>query len=208
MFLSKPLPLLMLILREHIQSTVKVRWKVCFLSVPFSSVVQSCPTLCNPMDCNTQGLPVHQKLPEFTQTHVHWVGDAIHPSHPSPFSSCLLSFSYCSWGSQDKNAEAVCHSLLWEHWSGLPCPSPGDLLNPGIEPKSLALQADSLLSEPPGKPTNTGVGSLCLLQRLFLTQESNQGLLHCRQTLYQLSYQLVSSKHKTLLCIKVFWTAK
>ena len=47
----------------------------------FSSA-QSCPTLCNPMDCSTPGLPVHHQLPEFTQTHVHWVGDAIQPSHP------------------------------------------------------------------------------------------------------------------------------
>ena len=47
-----------------------------------SSVTQSCPTLCNPMDCTTAGLPVHHQLPESTQTHVHWVGDAIQPSHP------------------------------------------------------------------------------------------------------------------------------
>ena len=51
------------------------------------------------------------------------------------------------------------------------------------------LQADSLPAEPPGKPKNTGVGSLSLLKRIFLTQESNRGLLHCRQVLYQLSYQ-------------------
>ena len=48
----------------------------------FSSVIQSCPTLCDPMDCSTPGLPVNHQLPEFTQTHVHWVGDAIQPSHP------------------------------------------------------------------------------------------------------------------------------
>ena len=48
----------------------------------FSSVAQSCPTLCNPMNRSTPGLPVHHQLPEFTQTHVHWVGDAIQPSHP------------------------------------------------------------------------------------------------------------------------------
>ena len=51
-------------------------------SVQFSSVAQSCPTLCDPMNCSTWGLPVHHQLPEFTQTHVHWVGDAIQPSHP------------------------------------------------------------------------------------------------------------------------------
>ena len=46
------------------------------------SVAQSCPTLCNPMNRSTPGLPVHQKLPEFTQTHVHRVSDTIQPSHP------------------------------------------------------------------------------------------------------------------------------
>ena len=56
-------------------------------SVQFSSV-QSCPTLCNPMDCSTPGLPVHHQLPEPAQTHVHRVGDAIQPSHP--LSSLLL----------------------------------------------------------------------------------------------------------------------
>ena len=53
-----------------------------FSSVQFSSVTQSCPTLCIPMNHSTPGLPVHHQLPEFTQTHIHWVGDAIQPSHP------------------------------------------------------------------------------------------------------------------------------
>ena len=61
--------------------------------------------------------------------------------------------------------------------------------NPGIQPRSPTLQADSLPAEPPRKPKNTGVGSLSLLQWIFLTQGSNQGLLHCRWILYQLSYQ-------------------
>ena len=51
-------------------------------SVQFGSVAQSCLTLCDPMNCSTPGLPVHHQLPEFTQTHVHWVSDAIQPSHP------------------------------------------------------------------------------------------------------------------------------
>ena len=51
-------------------------------SFQFSSVTQWCPTLCNPMNRSTPGLPVHQQLPEFTQTHVHWISDAIQPSHP------------------------------------------------------------------------------------------------------------------------------
>ena len=56
--------------------------KIGFGSVQFSSVTQSCPTLCDPMNNSIPGLPVHHQLPEFTQTHVHWVGDAIQPSHP------------------------------------------------------------------------------------------------------------------------------
>ena len=60
-------------------------------SVQFSSVAQSCPTLCNPMDRSMPSLPVHHQLPEFTQTHVLHVDDAIQPSHPlsSPFSPAL-----------------------------------------------------------------------------------------------------------------------
>ena len=76
-----------------------------------------------------------------------------------------------------------------EYWNGQPFPSPGDLPNPQIEPRSPTLQADSLPSEQPGKPKNTGVGSLSLLQGISPTQESNQGILHYRQILYQLSYQ-------------------
>ena len=68
-------------------------------------------------------------------------------------------------------------------------PPPGDLPNPGIEPRSPALHADSLPAEPQRKPRNTGVGGLSLLQGISLTQESNRGLLHCRQILHQLSYQ-------------------
>ena len=58
------------------------------------SSVQSCPTLCNPMDCSMPGLSGHHQLPELTQTRVHWVSDAFQPSHPlsNPFSFCLQSF--------------------------------------------------------------------------------------------------------------------
>ena len=52
------------------------------VSVQFSSVAQSCLTLCDPMNCSTPGLPVHHQLPKFSQTHVHGVGDTIQPSHP------------------------------------------------------------------------------------------------------------------------------
>ena len=66
--------------------------------VQFSSVTQLCPTLCNPMDCSTPGLPVYHRLPEFTQTHVHHVGDATQSSHllssPSPPQSFPASGSF------------------------------------------------------------------------------------------------------------------
>ena len=76
-----------------------------------------------------------------------------------------------------------------EYWSGLPCRSPGHLPNPRDRTQAPALQVDFLLSELPGKPKDTGVWSLSLLQGIFPTQESNQGLLDHRRVLYQLSYQ-------------------
>ena len=92
----------------------------------------------------------------------------------------------------------IVHRILQaEYW---PFPSPGDLSIPGIEPRSPALQADSLPAEPPGKPKNTGVGSLSLLQWVFPTQELNQGVLHCRQILYQLSHQRSPILGPRLVC--------
>ena len=86
--------------------------------------------------------------------------------------------SSCPWGFSRQ-----------EYWSGLPCPPQGDLLNPQIEPRFPALQVDSLLSEPPGKPENTGVGCHALLQGIFSTQGLDPGLPHCRWILYHLSHQ-------------------
>ena len=63
-----------------------------FILPQFSSVVQSWLTLCDPMECSTPGLPVHHQLPEFTQTHVHWVSNAIQTSHPL-LSPSLPTFS-------------------------------------------------------------------------------------------------------------------
>ena len=68
--------------------TIVCHWLLCFSSVQSLSCVQ----LCNPMDCSMPGFPVHHQLPELTQTHIHQVGDAIQPSPPVPFSSCLPSF--------------------------------------------------------------------------------------------------------------------
>ena len=64
-----------------------------------------------------------------------------------------------------------------------------NLSNPGIKPRSPELQTDSLPAEPQGKPKNIGMGTISLLQQIFLTQESTRGLLHCRWILHQLSYQ-------------------
>ena len=61
-------------------------------SVQFSSVTPSCLTLCDPMDSSMSGFPVHHQLPELAQTHVHWLSDAIQPSHPVVPFSCLQSF--------------------------------------------------------------------------------------------------------------------
>ena len=67
--------------------------------------------------------------------------------------------------------------LRQKYWSGLPCPPPGGLPNPENEPRSPAFQADSLPTEPPEKPKNSGVSSLFLLQGIFLTQKPNLGSL-------------------------------
>ena len=65
-----------------------------FVHIQFSSVAQSCPTFCEPMDCSTPGFPVHHQLPELSQTHVPQVGDAIQPSYPlSPPSPSAFNLS-------------------------------------------------------------------------------------------------------------------
>ena len=90
-------------------------------SVQFSSVTQSCSTLCDPMNRSTPGLPVHHQLPEFTQTHVHRVSDAIQPSHPVvSFSSCPQSLpetesfpmsQLFTWGGQSTGVSALASFL-------------------------------------------------------------------------------------------------
>ena len=115
------------------------------------------------------------------------VSDSLRPLDYSP-----PGFSVCG-DSPGKNTGVGCHAL-----------PPEDLPNPGIELRSPTLQADSLPSESPGKPKNTGVGSLSLLQGTFPTLELNQGLLRCRQILYQLSYQ--GSPYNGILCGNRKWT--
>jgi len=88
------------------------------LAVQFSSVAQLCPTLCDPMNCSTPGLPVYHQLPEFAQTQVHRVGDAIQPSHPLsspsppadqflPASESFPMSQLFSWGSQSIGVSAL-----------------------------------------------------------------------------------------------------
>ena len=87
----------------------------------FSSVAQSCPTLCDPMNNSTPGLPVHHQLPEFTQTHVHRVSDAIQPSYPlsspsSPSSNpsqhqSLPMSQLFTWGGQSTGVSALASFL-------------------------------------------------------------------------------------------------
>ena len=75
-------PCLLCLLHLASSLTTSATCTLLICSVQFSSVAQSCLTLCDPMNCSTTGLPVHHQLPEFTQTHVHRVGDAIQLSHP------------------------------------------------------------------------------------------------------------------------------
>ena len=100
--------------------------------VQFSSAAQSCPTLCNPMNRSTPGLPVHHQLPESTQTHVHWVSDAIKPSHPLPSpsppalnlpqhqGSFPMSQLFASSG-QSIGASASVLPMNTQDWSSLGC---------------------------------------------------------------------------------------
>ena len=88
-------------------------WEV-FSSVQFSSVAQSSPTLCNPMDCSIPGFPVHHQLLELTQTHIHWVGDAIQPSHP-PSSHSPPAFNLSQH--QGLLNESVLHIRWPKYWS-------------------------------------------------------------------------------------------
>ena len=82
--------------------------------VQFSSVAQSCPTFCDSMDCSTPGFPVHHQLPELTQTHAHWVGDAIQPSHPlsSPSPPALNISQH-----QGLSNESVLHIRWPKYWN-------------------------------------------------------------------------------------------
>ena len=124
----------------------------------------------DPMDRSTPGLPVHHHLPEFTQTHLHWVGDAIQPSYPlsPPFPPAFNLSQHqglFKWISSSLQVAKVLE----------------------FQPQHQSFQWT--LRTPWNSPgQNTGVGSLSLLQGIFPAQESNQGLPYHRCILYQLSY--------------------
>ena len=111
--LSHPSKLLQSPSLSSLRHRTNSHWQYIYIH-SISSVAQSCPTLCDPMDCSTPGFPVHHQLPELAQTHVHWISDAIQPCHlchplllpPSIFPS-ITGFS---------NGSALC--IRWpKYWS-------------------------------------------------------------------------------------------
>jgi len=93
-------------LQSRYSNSIQENWK--HICEKFSSVTQSCPTLCNPMDCSTPGLPIYHQLLEFIQTHVYLVSDAIQPSHP------LLSPSPCKDRYANDHSSFNCNSQKWK----------------------------------------------------------------------------------------------
>ena len=135
--------------------------------VQFSSVTQSCLTLCNPMDCSMPGFPVHHELPELAQTHVHHVGDAIHPSHPLSSPLFLLSIfpsiSLFQWVSSSHQVARELElqfqyqsfqwifrtDFLWDWLVGSPCnPRDSQEASPIPQSKSINSLALSFLYGP------------------------------------------------------------
>ena len=125
-------------------------------SVQSSSVAQSCPTLCNPMDCSMPGFPVHHQLPEFTQTHVPWVGVAIQPCHPLPspspafnlsqHQSFLMNWLFTSCGqSIGVSASASVLPVNIQDWHPLGWLSGYHLWNPGRAQWDFLLSRSTLL---------------------------------------------------------------
>ena len=137
---------------------------LCFCvqsSVHFSSVAQSCPTLCDPMDCSMPGFPVHHQLQELAQTHIHRVGDAIQPSHPlsspSPPASIFLSIRVFS-------NDSVLHIRWPKYWTFIFSISPSNnysgLISFRIDWFDL-LAAQGILNRPPA-PHFKSINSLAL----------------------------------------------
>ena len=131
------------------------------------------------MDCSPPDFSVHG----ISQARIlEWV--AISSFKRSSRRRIEPSLLHCWWILHHLSHQGSPRILEW-----VAMPPPVDLPNPGIEPESPALQADFLPAAQQGKPKSTGLGSVSLLQWIFPTQELNQGLLHCRWIVYQLSYQ-------------------
>ena len=101
-----------------------------------------------------------------------FLNNAAYLSKGAVLSRSVMSDSATAW-TVARQAPLSMGFSRQEYWSGLPCPPPGGLPSPDIEPRPPALQANSLSSEPPGKPKNTGMGGLSLLQGIFLIPEWN-----------------------------------
>ena len=153
---------------------------------------QSCLTLCDPRDCSPPGSSVHG----ISQARIlEWVvipppGDLPNPGIKSeslmfPTLANRFFTTSATWEAQGLYSPRNSPGQN----TGWPFPAPEDLSNLEMEPKCPPLRTKSLPAEPTGKPENTGAGNLFLLWWIFLTQESNWGLLHRRRILYQLSYQ-------------------
>ena len=168
-----------------------------------AQLLQSCLTLCDPMDCSLPGSSVCADSPgKTTGVGCHALLHGILPTQGS--NTGFLHYRWILYHLSHQRSPIIFFATPWTvahqaplsmgivqartlEWVAMP--SSRGFFQPGIKPRSLTLQADSLPAKPPGKPKNTGEGSLSLLQGIFPTQESNQGLLHCRWILYQLSYQ-------------------
>ena len=166
-------------------------------SVQFSSVAQSCPTLCHPMNRSTPGLPVHHQLPEFIQTQcpsTWWC-------HPAT-SSSVVPFSSCSQSLPASESFPMSQLFAWDGRSigvsasaSFPPKSTQDqspLEWTGwiyLQSKGLSRVFHTLVQ----KSESHWIGSLPLLQRIFPTQGSNPCLPHCRRILYQLSHKASAS---------------
>ena len=147
--------------------------KVAILSssVQFSSVAQSCPTLCDPMNRSTPGLPVHHQLPEFTQTHVHLVRDATQPCHPRsspspPAPNPSQHQSLFQWVTSSHEVDKVLELQLWHHsFQGNPR---ADLLQNGLL-ESRCSPRDSQESSPTPQFKSINSSALSLLHSPTLT---------------------------------------
>ena len=140
-------------------------------SVQFSSVAQSCSTLCDPINCSTPGLPIHHQLPEFTQTHVHRVGDAIQPSHPlsspsSPAPNPSQHQSFFQWVNSSHDMAKVLEFQL-QHHSFQRNPR-ADLLHDGLV-GSPCSPRDSQESSPTPQFKSINSSALSFLHRPTLT---------------------------------------